>query len=119
MTANVCPTPTRQLSSPSNAANTIAICRFLRLWSQEQEEKNVHIFLKYNVRGMNIFSGQMCLFSVCQGVFLCDRCKRKAGIRFYFHAAIPQKEVFITGPELDENTAVMGSNRLPALYMKI
>lgn len=50
--------------------------------------------------------------------FLCDRCKGKAS-SVCFHAAIPQKEVFIFRPEGTESIAVMMFIRLPALYMKM
>ena len=71
---------------------------------------------------LNSYRYKISLFfrvSVCVFVyFLCDRCKGATGT-VYFHIAVPQKEVFITVPEGTESIAVMMSNRLSALYMKM
>lgn len=94
------------------------------VWSWETEKRefafswNIILYLYLNSYRYHIslfFRLSVCVF-VC--VSLCDRCKGAAGT-VYFQTAVPQKEVFITVPECTESRAVMISNRLSAVYMKM
>lgn len=70
MAANACPTPTRQLPSPSNAPNTIAKCAFV-CGHERQKKENLHFLEISYCICIWIATGTISVyFSGCQCVCL-------------------------------------------------